>query len=252
MSWVDDIGGLGPSPQHHLGGKGATERLVRSARIRDGLKVLVAGCGNGDTAIAIASTCDCEVTGTDINPAAIDQARKNLERNRQKVKGAVSFDTDDLLNSGLPPAGFERVIVESVLIMLPKAESIRAIHALLVPGGVLAVNEALLLSGKKEALYRVEREFEKIGITWSLPAYEAWRELFEENGFTVLSDSGPIPFNVTRMGLESFLWSPISGSTRFVRMLFNREARTFFYNVMTAMAKARIRWGYCLWSCEKK
>jgi hypothetical protein len=144
------------------------------------------------------------------------------------------------------------VIVESVLIMLPKDEALKAIHSLLMPGGILAINEGLRLSGEKEQLKDIEKEFEKIGTTWSLPAYEEWKNYLERNNFMVLSDTSPIPYNITWMGLESFLRSPVITSIRFIRMLFNNEARRFFSSVMMLMARASVRWGYCLWICKRE
>lgn len=247
MSWIRNIGSVGPAPQHHLGGKKATERLLGMADIRDGSRVLVIGCGNADTALAIAMTAGCRVTATEVNPASLRHAEKSIEKNRRKLKGDVRLLLDDLLDSRLERDTFDRVVVESVLIMLPKEAALGAIYSLLAPGGILAMNEGLRISGDAASMKGIEDEFAGVGIDWSLPTHDEWRKYLEAAGFEILSESSPIPFNLTRMGVESFLRSPIGNSARFFRTLFNSEARRFFYRTFRAMRKARLRWGYCLW-----
>jgi len=251
MQWLENIGGLGPTPRHHLGGRKATRRLIEMADLNDNQKVLVPGCGNGETAIAIATLYNCQVTGTDINPAAISEADKNLGRIKKNLKGKLSFRIDDLLNSRIPDNSYDRVVVESVLIMLPKDQALNSIQSLLASEGLLAINEGLRRSGDLSSLANIEKEFKKIGINWSLPSYEEWNNYFERNNFTVISDSSPIPYRITLLGLESFLRSPVNNTKRFVRMLFNPDARGFFARVMFLLVKTQVRWGYGIWICKK-
>jgi len=251
MTWIDSIGSIGPAPQHHLGGTKASKRLLSMADIRDANTVLVPGCGDGETAIAIASAIRCRVTATEVNPAAVAEAAGNVTRSRGSLVGQVDLVPDDLLKSRLAPAAFDRAIVESVLVMLPKQAGLRSIHSLLVPGGLLAMNEGLRMSGDASAMKTVEEEFARVGIDWNLPTYEEWREHLAEAGFDVLSDTSAVPFSLGLMGMQSFLRSPIGTTVRFWRTMRNRDARTFFRRVFRAMRKARLRWGYCLWLARK-
>ncbi len=91
MSWIKKIGVIGSAPQHHLGGKKATEKLISMAKLQNFQKILVVGCGNGKTALSIAKKFNSEVIGTDINPKSVLEANKNLKRLGKKMKGNVGF-----------------------------------------------------------------------------------------------------------------------------------------------------------------
>jgi len=252
MTWIKTIGSIGPAPQHHLGGKKASRRLLSMAEIKDGARVLVVGCGNGDTALDIASTCNCNVTATDVNPTNLTEAAKKVEKRKEQLKGAIDLLEDDLLNSNLAAQSFDRIVVESVLVMLPKERALIAMASMLVPGGILAINEALRLSGNAEAMHGVENAFAKVGIDWSLPSYDEWKRDIERAGLAIISDSSPIPVNLTLTGLASFFRCPLGNTAKLFKALGNSEARKFFRGAFHEMRKARVRWGYCLWLCHPR
>lgn len=248
--WFELIGGAGAAPQHHMGGKRATDELIEMAGIQAGDKVLVPGCGDGRTALAIAARFACKVTGTDINPEAINDAMRNLEKARRGLMGKVVFKVDDLFDSKLKPGKFDRIVVESVLIMLPRDRALEILGALLAPDGLLVMNEGLcMLEGDRSAMESIQRDFEKIGVTWSLPTYDEWRDLFEKHGFKVES-GGPRRASVISLGIDSFLKNPFASASWFFRAMVNVEARRFFIGIWRSMAKARIKWGYALWACR--
>lgn len=251
VPWYELIGSTGAAPQHHLGGKRATDELIDMAGIQPGNKVLVLGCGDGSTALAIARRFACKVTGTDINPEAVNDAMKNLEKARRGLKGKVVFKVDDLFDSKLKPGKFDRIVVESVLIMLPKGRALEILSALLAPEGVLVMNEGLrMLEGDRSAMESIQRDFEKIGVTWGLPTYDEWRALFEKHGFMAES-SGPRQTSVIGIGVDSFIRNPLASASWFFRVMVNGESRRFFIGIWRSMAKARIKWGYALWACHK-
>lgn len=251
MSWVKEIGIIGSAPQHHLGGKKATVKLLSMVNLQKSQKILVLGCGNGKTALSIARSYKCEVIGTDINPQSVLEANNTLKRIRKKLKGSVLFKIDDILNTSLLKNSFDRIVVESVLIMLPKDKTLKELYSLLAPKGLLVINEALRLSADKIALKKVENEFDRAGISWYLPSYKEWKQYFLENNFNIISNTGPISYNVKNMGIESFVKNPIKGVIWFFKMLIYREAFNFFLRIASLTKKANIKWGYCLWICKK-
>src|SRR5512140_1434651 len=166
------MGSLIPFPDHHPGGPAASRRLVASAGLRDRRRVLVFACGAGATAIRIARDHDCEVVGSDINPHAIERARRAAAA--AKLRGRLSFVVDDLFASSLPAESFDCIVVESVLVGLPKREALAALCKLLAPGGLFAINE-LTHSGRPGLrVDDIEEHFRSMGIPWSLPAHGEW------------------------------------------------------------------------------
>jgi SAM-dependent methyltransferase len=253
MAYVPNrrIGILPPVPQHHLGGKKATEELTALADIHDGQKVLVLGCGDGETAIRISMTYNCEVIATDIDPLAIKEASKRLRRKKKKSKGNVVFEVDNILNSHLLMESFDRIVVESVLIMLPKDTALNVIHSLLAPEGVLAMNEAVCLSDNVLELKEIENEFRKADIIWSLPSYDEWQCHLRKNNFAIMFDASPVPCKIACVAVETLIRHPLRTMTWILRMLINHSARTFYIRTWFLMVKARIEWGYCIWLCRR-
>ncbi|HEX2385473.1 MAG TPA: methyltransferase domain-containing protein [Candidatus Binatia bacterium] len=83
--------------------------------VRDGMRVLDAGCGNGLTAIELARRYDIEVIGVDFASAMIAAAEGMLEG--QRLKGSVSFGLGDVRSLG-QFRGFDLIYTERVLINL--------------------------------------------------------------------------------------------------------------------------------------
>jgi release factor glutamine methyltransferase len=89
-----------------------TELLVEIALELEPLTALDVGTGSGAVALAVADELpECEVTGTDTSPAALDLARENSER--LGIDGRVSFERGtvpqgrrfDLVLANLPYVG---------------------------------------------------------------------------------------------------------------------------------------------------
>jgi ubiquinone/menaquinone biosynthesis C-methylase UbiE len=249
--WISKMGEIISVPQHHLGGNKATICLLKDADLKDGQKILLLGCGSGRTALKILQNYRCEVVGTDINPKAIENSQKIYQTRKSKLLGNATFMVDDLFHSSLPLASFDRIIVESVLIMLLKKEALTKIHELLKKEGIMAINEGLCFSADPSIMLRIEQLFQEWGIFWQLPTYLEWKDLFEKD-FTILSNTGAITYNLKKMGFEMVLKSPIKMLSTGFRILFNTEVRHFFSQINILMKQAHLSWGYCLWTCIPK
>ena len=64
--------------------------------VHDGMRVLDVGCGNGTTAIEIASRSNLHVEGTDFAEEMISEATAEAEH--YQLKGTVSFQVANILN----------------------------------------------------------------------------------------------------------------------------------------------------------
>lgn len=132
---IDD---LAPADHFHSGGKSATLRLARLAKLRPGMRVLDVGGGLGGPARMLAAEFGCDVTVVDLTESYVQAgealtARLGLtDRVRHRVGDALSlevsadaFDVVWTQNSGMNIddkerlyAGFARVVRRSGLLVL--------------------------------------------------------------------------------------------------------------------------------------
>lgn len=165
---------------HKDGQVASAEWLIRS--LPAGSRVLDLGCGTGiPTALQLAEA-GLRVVGVDLSSAMVALARKN-------VPSGVFHQADiaDLRPSGPRDLGrFDAVAAFFSLLMLPRAEiplALRAIHDLLVPGGLLALS-------------MVEADVDDfmipfIGHTIRVSGYlrDELREVVEGAGFEIVEES---------------------------------------------------------------
>ena len=114
-----------------------------AAQVRDGMRVLEVGCGNGITAIEIARRHCVRIRAIDFAEEMITAA-KELARG-QELKGSIEFSVGDVREMVGVSEEFDLVYTERVLINLPdwptQVQALTSITALLAPGGVYAMCE---------------------------------------------------------------------------------------------------------------
>src|SRR5262249_15074769 len=104
-----------------------------ASHVRDGMRVLDAGCGNGVTAMELARRFDVQVTGIDYAEQMIAVATELAAG--QELRGAVRFAVGDVQDLSSFAPEFDLVYTERVLINLPdwptQRQAIRNIGRLL-------------------------------------------------------------------------------------------------------------------------
>jgi SAM-dependent methyltransferase len=109
-----------------------------TASLTEGDRVLDLGCGTGLPTARQLAGAGLRVTGVDISGGMLAVARANVPE-----ADFVQADLADLVDGGpLAAAGFDAITAFFTLLMLPRAEipfALRAVHALLRPGGLLAL-----------------------------------------------------------------------------------------------------------------
>jgi ubiquinone/menaquinone biosynthesis C-methylase UbiE len=113
------------------------EMAILSQYVRDGMKILEVGSGNGLTALAIASRYSVDLTGVDFAEDMVRAAKARVQP--KQLKGKVEFLQGDVRSlSGFEPE-FDLVITERCLINLASWEeqrkAIAALTGLLRVGG---------------------------------------------------------------------------------------------------------------------
>ncbi len=119
------------------------EMGVLAAQVRDGMRVLEVGCGNGITALEIARRHRVQITAIDFAAEMIAAAKKLAEG--QTLQGCVEFRVGDVRRMESFPRRFDLIYTERALINLPdwpaQRQALADITALLAPGGVYAMCE---------------------------------------------------------------------------------------------------------------
>ena len=115
-------------------------KIVKSAEICRGMKVLEVGCGSGYFTIPAAQLVgkDGCIHAIDIHPIAIETvSKKILQTDLKNIKCSVT----DALNTGLPSESYDMILLLGVIPapVLPMNKLLPEMHRLLIPGGSLAV-----------------------------------------------------------------------------------------------------------------
>jgi ubiquinone/menaquinone biosynthesis C-methylase UbiE len=128
--------------------------------VRDGDRVLDAGCANGYSTLELARQRSIEIKGVDYIPEMIDQARARLEDEPTHVKARVEFEVADILALEEPPESYDTVVAVRVLINLGfwerQAAAARECARVLKPGGLLLLSEATLQGWRRMNMFRAE------------------------------------------------------------------------------------------------
>jgi ubiquinone/menaquinone biosynthesis C-methylase UbiE len=123
------------------------EYLSRS--LKDGIKILDVGCGNGYSTLSLASRHKSSFTGIDFVPDMIKQA--DALKNKFSLKGSVKFREGDVTKLDFDSNQFDTVISERCLLNLPTKElqwkAIEEIARVLKLGG-----QYLMLEGTVQGL----------------------------------------------------------------------------------------------------
>lgn len=133
-------------------------------RLEDGDRVLDVGCANGFSTVQFAAEREVSILGIDYVPSMIENARRRLDAVRDRLRGRVEFAVADILESGLPAEGFDKVVSVRVIINLgdwsSQIKGLRACAASLKPGGRLLLSEASFQGWRRLNALRKE---------WGLP-----------------------------------------------------------------------------------
>jgi SAM-dependent methyltransferase len=175
--------GWGPS---HLGGKGATERLLQWLNITPTCAVLDVGCGSGDSAFRIADRFGCRVIGVDSSRYEIAVAQDRCRR--YGLASRVHFIVADARHMPFRNGAFDRLLVQSVLAFLPTPDGgCDEFRRVLKPNGRLALNE--ISSGPGLPPQPATTRLIMAGHEYRLRSPKCWRTMFERAAFRITAIS---------------------------------------------------------------
>jgi len=149
--------------------------------MKDGLRILDAGCGNGYSTLCFATQFESHFVGVDFVPEMIDQA--NVLSKDFQPKGKIDFRVGDVTKLEFPDASFDIVVSERCLLNLPTKndqwQAIREVSRVVKPGGLY-----LMLEGTMQGLLRlneVRSHFHLDPIPEADPKYNWFSNKFDED-----------------------------------------------------------------------
>jgi ubiquinone/menaquinone biosynthesis C-methylase UbiE len=165
----------------HPGGLALTERLAVEIGIEPTQKILDVGSGLGTTAVHLAKTVGCHVTGVTLEPEGTSAGLSRAEE--AGVGSLVEFVEGDALTVDLEGRRFDQVVMECVLSILPdKRAGLRRLFSLLKDGGALGLTDVTVQGNLPPELHGLLATAGCVGGALSMGEYT---KILEETGFTV-------------------------------------------------------------------
>jgi SAM-dependent methyltransferase len=136
---VDD---LGPVDEFHIGGRTATDDVMKQLHLAKHLRVLDVGSGLGGPARFAASRYGCRVTGIDLTAEYVETARA-LTR-WTKLDGLLRFQHGSALEMPFADAEFDRAYMLHVgMNIVDKRALFAEVARVVKPGGIFAVYDVM-------------------------------------------------------------------------------------------------------------
>ena len=254
FSYLDLLASIGSAK--HIGGRQATDILIRESGIERDYLVLDVGCGMGKTSCRLAQEIGCTVVGMDIMPQMIKESRQRAKK--MGVSDKVSFIRCDAKSLPLKPDIFDSVIIESVTVFTDDVtKALDEYYRVAKKGGSICDNEVCVTRESMEKLEGQQKDIESVFTAFgSKPdqgvlAFEDWKDLYKARFGDVNASHHIIDMMVemqTRRedGLKS-VWAQIKTMWLYAT---NPEAQRII-DEGKKMVNFKDQFGYGLFICKK-
>ena len=175
------------------GGKQATDWLMSQVNIDAQTKILEVACNMGTTAIELVKKYQCQITGIDLNEAALLKAQQNAKE--QGVENYLQFMRGNAKSLLFEDASFDIVINEAMLTMLDnesKHKALQEYFRVLKPGGYLLTHDLILTQSNAEHDHNIHQLRSAINVHATPLSEQEWHEILTAQGFKVRALTGPM------------------------------------------------------------
>ena len=133
---------LGPVDEFHIGGRGATQRLLQQLDFSKDDHILDVGCGLGGTTRFIADTIKSRATGIDLTKEYVDVG--NLLSSWVGLDGLVTLRRASATSMPFDDAVFDGAVMLHVAMNIEdKARLFEEVHRVLRPGGSFGIYDIM-------------------------------------------------------------------------------------------------------------
>jgi len=214
----------------HVGGKRATNELIKLCEITKGSYVLDIGCGVGKTACYLAEKIGCRVVGIDLRKGMIRNSRERAKR--KTISDKVEFEVADGMNMSFNDNTFDAVICESVTAFFDdKQKGLNEYTRVVKKGGYVGINEVTWTGIPPEKIVDYVERVMGAGFLNE----DGWRKLLENAGLKGISVKAYKP-NALQQFMDELSWMELRdffGPWHKVIMLFvkSREYRNYLKRI---------------------
>ncbi|ARK25346.1 SAM-dependent methyltransferase [Sporosarcina sp. P37] len=216
------------------GGREGTDRIIHACGLTKDTRVLEVAPNMGTTAIHLAKTFGCRITGVDINPESVRKAQENIKK--EGLEELISIQHGNATALPFEDESFDVVINEAMLTMLPhelKQKALAEYRRVLKPGGLLATHDLLItreLPGQE--LGEKLQDLRQLILVNAQPMKEeGWRQLFEEAQFTSVDCAvGRLNLLSLKGLVEDEGWDGLIGMIEMARK--NKEDEDYFLSLI--------------------
>ena len=228
--------------------------LAERAGVKNGDKILDAGCGVGGSCLWLSEHYDVQCTGINISEYQLIRARKLAEK--KKLSSRINYEVRSFLDTGFEDNTFDVVWgMESVCYANNKKEFLEEAYRILKPGGRIAVADGFLNDMNPEPRYEGMLKDWLDG--WAVPnlwGQERFTNDLADTGFkniNFLDGSKNIVPSSHRMWVSSQLVKRVIGIAEFLRIrnkVQNKNVTAAELQFPLLMAGA---WNYGIFVAEK-
>jgi len=204
--------------------------LAKIASIKQGCKILDAGCGVGGSGVFLAQTKSAKVSGITLSEKQFDFAVANAHK--LQLDDLLDFKLEDYTKTSFNDGEFDLIwCIESISSAPDKAAFAREANRLLKPGGQVIIADYFNTSEDKTDAGNYMEKWRK---TWSMAPIESLDEylpIFENNGFRIKENhnftKGILP-TAKRMYKSAFLGAIPSVAYNILHPGVSRFAKTHY------------------------